>query len=253
MDKTITVETIRALADLILEAKATVFFGGAGVSTASGVPDFRSAQGIYQQHRHAEEMLTPRFMQQSSETFYEFYRKYFILEGIKPNACHLALAELERRGLLQAIITQNVDHLHQDAGSRKVIELHGSGNLFYCMRCRKEYPVEDVRTMPLVPLCSCGGMLRPDIVLYEEGLPDRAIRDAVRAIENADLLIVGGTSLAVYPAAGLINYLPQHAKKVLIDLSAQLSSGADLTIRAPIADVFTALMQELDAAAAEKK
>ena len=237
---------IKALADLITASRSTVFFGGAGVSTESGVPDFRSASGIYTKVRHAEEILTPRFLKNEPENFYDFYRKYFILDDIKPNACHYGLAELERRGLLQAVITQNVDHLHQEAGSQNVIELHGTGHRFLCKTCGRFYSVEEVKKTRGVPYCDCGTVLRPDIVLYEESLPEQAIHSAIQAIEHADLLIIGGTSLAVYPAAGLVHYQTLKGKKVLIDLSAQMSTNVDLTIRAPIGQVFAALLVELD-------
>ncbi len=239
---------IKALAERIKNSNYTVFFGGAGVSTESGVPDFRSAKGIYQVERNAEEILTVRFMKREPEHYYDFYRKYFMPEGIKPNSCHLALAELEKRKLLDAVITQNVDNLHQEAGSRNVIELHGNGSRFYCPKCQKKYKVDEVRRMNLVPYCACGGMIRADIVHYEESLPEGALFSAVHAIEQAELLIIGGTSLTVYPAAGLIRYQPHFGKKVLIDLAAEIQGGtADLIIRAPLGKVFRSLMEELDA------
>lgn len=231
------------LAAWLKDSKHTVFFGGAGVSTASGVPDFRSATGIYQRELGAEEILTPRFMQRQPEAFYDFYRKYFILNGIQPNACHKVLADLEKRGLLQAVVTQNVDHLHQDAGSKRVFELHGSGNHFSCLRCRKVYPLDEVRGMAKVPYCACGGMLRPDIVLYEEGLDEDVLLGSVREIAQADLLIIGGTSLRVYPAAGLVHYRKPECKTVLIDLNANVSRDADLFIQANIAEVFAYLAE----------
>ncbi len=237
---------VKLLASMLTASKSTVFFGGAGVSTESGVPDFRSASGIYTKVRHAEEILTPRFLQNEAENFYDFYRKYFILDDIRPNACHYGLAELERRGLLQAVVTQNVDHLHQEAGSQNVIELHGTGHRFFCKSCARFYSVDEVKKTRGVPRCDCGGVLRPDIVLYEESLPERAIHSAIQAIEHADLLIIGGTSLAVYPAAGLVHYQALRGKKVLIDLSAQMSTSVDLTIRAPIGQVFSDLLEELD-------
>lgn len=244
---TIEPKAIQKLAKLIQNSNHTVFFGGAGVSTESGVPDFRSAKGIYQVERHAEEILTPRFMKQQPENYYDFYRKYFMLEGIKPNACHLALAELEKRKLLDAVITQNVDNLHQDAGSQNVIELHGNGSRFYCPKCQKQYSIVDVRKTTDVPYCDCGGLIRADIVHYEENLPEKALQAAIYAIEHTELLIIGGTSLSVYPAAGLIRYQPRFGKKVLIDFAAELQGAVDLVIRAPIGKVFDALMQELDA------
>lgn len=229
------------LAELIRHARHTVFFGGAGVSTASGVPDFRSATGIYRREIGAEEILTPGFLRGHPEAFYDFYRKYFILDGIKPNACHLVLADLEKRGLLKAVVTQNVDHLHQDAGSRTVYELHGTGNQFSCTRCGSVYPLSEVRGMEKVPHCSCGGMLRPDIVLYEEGLDQDVLWGAVTEIKKSDLLIIGGTSLRVYPAAGLIHYQKPSGKKVLIDLNPGVTEGVNLVIQANIAEVFAYL------------
>lgn len=240
---------IKDFAKLLKAAKSTVFFGGAGVSTESGVPDFRSATGIYTKVRHAEEILTPRFLKREPENFYDFYRKYFILDDIKPNACHLALAELERRGLLATVVTQNVDNLHQEAGSQHVIELHGTGSRFYCVDCRRRYTIDEVKKTEGIPRCKCSGILRPDLVFYEESLPEQAIRSAIHAIEKADLLIIGGTSLTVYPAAGLIQYQAHTGKKILIDLSANLSTSVDLCIRAPIGEVFASLMDELDQSA----
>lgn len=242
-------QQIKHFAELIRHSRYTVFFGGAGVSTESGVPDFRSATGIYTRVMGAEEILTPDFMYARTEDFYDFYRRYFILDGIRPNACHLALAELERRRLLHAVVTQNVDHLHQDAGSKRVLELHGSGAHFTCTRCGSVYPVSEVRAMPKVPHCSCGAFLRPDIVLYNEGLDQNTLISAVREIQMADLLIIGGTSLRVYPAAGLVYEQKASGKKVLIDLQRPGGQAVDLYIHAKIGDVFTALMTELDAAA----
>lgn len=242
-------EKLHQLADMIKSSNFTVFFGGAGVSTESGVPDFRSKNGIYSKHLGAESILTPGFMRHESEEFYRFYREYFMLKGIKPNACHRVLAEMEKRGQLKAVITQNVDGLHQDAGSEHVIELHGSGRHFYCTSCGASYTPEEVDEMPLVPKCTrCGALIRPDIVLYEEGLDHTAIRDAVTAISKADLLIIGGTSLTVYPAAGMIFYQKPSGKKVLINQSATgTDREAELVIRDPIAEVFAALEPLLEA------
>lgn len=234
------------LGELLKASKRTVFFGGAGVSTESGVPDFRSAQGIFTQNLGAEHILTPRYLSAQPEAFYRFYREYFILDKVAPNACHLALAELERRGLLSAVVTQNVDNLHQAAGSRRVLELHGSGERFYCMRCGQESGLAAVRAMPEVPRCACGGLLRPDIVLYEEGLDAATLNEAAREIAAADLLIVGGTSLQVYPAAGLVHLQKPEGRKVLIDLGAEPGPHFALTIREALGRLFAALMEYLD-------
>lgn len=236
----------KQVADALRNARHAVFFGGAGVSTASGVPDFRSATGIYQKERGAEEILTPRFMFSQPEAFYRFYRKYFMTPGIQPNACHRVLADLERRHLIHAVITQNVDALHQAAGSRRVYELHGTGAHFTCTECASVYPISQIREQPLVPRCACGGLLRPDIVLYDEGLDRDVILGAVREIEQADLLIIGGTSLSVYPAAGLIHYQKPDGRKVLVDLNPAPGNGADLTIKADIAKLFDALADALN-------
>lgn len=241
---------IKEFADLIRQADYTVFFGGAGVSTASGVPDFRSATGIYSKHAGAESILTPTCMHGQPEEFYAFNRQYFYLEGILPNACHQVLAALEAKGLLDLVITQNIDGLHQAAGSQKVVELHGSTLRQYCERCGQAYSLQEVLAMPLVPHCTvpgCQGLIRPDIVLYQEALQERDIIAAVEAIQKADLLIIGGTSLTVYPAAGLIHYQKATGKKVLVNMTATPSDRiADLIIRDPIAKVFDQVAQELE-------
>ncbi len=226
---------------MIDEASRVVFFGGAGVSTESGVPDFRGEHGIYKKHIGAETILTPDFMRMQEEEFWAFYRKFLILENIEPNPAHYFLAELEKEGKLTAVITQNIDSLHQRAGSRTVIELHGDGTRFYCQECGKTYEMEDVKNMELIPRCTCGGRIRPDVVLYQEALDGEIIEAAVRAITDADLLIVGGTSLTVYPAAGLIRY--QRSGKLVI-VNRDATSGdrsADLVIKEPIGEVFSAV------------
>lgn len=240
-------EAVRTLADWIRDARRVVFFGGAGVSTESGVPDYRSEGGIYAHEDRAEAMLTPRAMLYEPERFWRFYRRWFMPEGVKPNPAHRVLAELEARGKLTAVVTQNVDNLHQDAGSRKVLELHGNGSRFYCLDCARDYDIAAVRAMDAVPRCtSCGGRIRPDIVLYEEGLDGNVMNEARRAIRNADLLIIGGTSLAVWPAAGLLMDARPSARVVLINRE-DVSSAVpiNLVIREPIgaflADVLTAL------------
>ncbi len=245
-------DKIKQFADLLEKSSYTVFFGGAGVSTASGVPDFRSATGIYTQHIGAERILTPGFMHAHPEEFYAFNREYFYQEGILPNDCHKVLAALEKIGKLDLVVTQNIDGLHQAAGSEKVVELHGSTLRQYCEKCGQSYSLDEVKAMDLVPHCrvpGCTGLIRPDIVLYEEALKEQDIIAAVEAIARADLLIIGGTSLTVYPAAGLIQYQKATGKKLLINMTATPSDRiADLIIRDPIAQVFAQTAKALNLA-----
>ena len=196
----------RQLEELIAKSSNIVFFGGAGVSTESGIPDFRSVDGLYHQKYDypPETILSHTFFEQHTEEFYKFYRDKLIVKNARPNAAHLRLARLEAQGKLKAVITQNIDGLHQAAGSKNVFELHGSTLRNYCTRCGKFYPVDFIAESTGVPRCSCGGIVKPDVVLYEEGLDEATLVGAIQAIEVADLLIVGGTSLAVYPAAGLL-------------------------------------------------
>lgn len=225
----------------IEESDNIVFFGGAGVSTESGIPDFRSVDGLYnQKYKYPPEMIISHsFFERNPEEFYRFYRDKLIIKGAKPNAAHLRLAQLEKEGKLKAVITQNIDGLHQLAGSKNVLELHGSTLRNYCMRCGKKYGVEIFDETEGVPKCSCGGTIRPDVVLYEEGLDQDVISSAVHFIRNADMLIIGGTSLVVYPAAGLVNYYKGN-KLVLINKSAtSMDSAADLLISQNIGEVFS--------------
>lgn len=234
---------VEILKQWIDEAKSVVFFGGAGLSTESGVPDFRSATGIYSQVQGAENILTPRFLRAKPEAFYDFYRQYFILdESIQPNAAHLGLAKLEAMGKLDAVITQNIDNLHQRAGSQNVIELHGTAETFTCRSCQMTYTVNQVKQMDHVPQCDCGQVLRSDIVMFEEGLDEYEVERAFEAIRQSDLLIIGGTSLSVYPAASFIHYQKSGAKKVLINLEPS-HAQVDLQINRPIGQVFTELME----------
>jgi NAD-dependent deacetylase len=237
--------SIKKLNDWINSSEHIVFFGGAGVSTESGVPDFRSPKGIYEQEGGAERYLSFDFMRQEPERFYEFYRKYFMLSDIEPNAAHYGLAVMEKKGLLSAIITQNIDGLHQKAGSKKVLELHGNGLRFYCMTCANPYTFEDVKSTTGVFYCTqpdCGGFVRPDIVMYGESLDDAVINASLDAIKRADLLIVGGSSLMVYPAAGLIQFRPYGSELVLINLDVTpYDNVADLVIHEPIGSVFKQL------------
>ena len=219
-----------------------VFFGGAGVSTESGIPDFRSTDGLYRQEYKypPETILSHTFFEQNPEEFFRFYRAKLIPDkSVQPNAAHRRLAELEREGKLRAVITQNIDGLHQAAGSKRVIELHGSIHRCRCARCGKPCPEKAINTGEGVPRCSCGGVLRPEVVLYEEPLAERDITDAVNFIRKADVLIVGGTSLAVYPAAGLLRYY-EGRKLVLVNMGAtSYDESADLLIREKIGKVFS--------------
>ena len=220
-----------------------VFFGGAGVSTESGIPDFRSVDGLYHQQFDypPETILSHTFFYQHPEYFYRFYRQKMLPLEAQPNAAHKRLAELEAAGKLRAVITQNIDGLHQKAGSKTVLELHGSIWRNYCTRCGKSYPPEFIRDCAGVPKCACGGVVKPDVVLYEEGLSEDVLHRAVHAISRADVLIVGGTSLTVYPAAGLIRYY-RGSKLVLINRDeTQYDTAADLVLRDPIGQVFAQL------------
>lgn len=234
---------IKKLQELIDESKYIVFFGGAGVSTESGIPDFRSVDGLYNQ-KYAyppEEILSHTFFERYPEDFYKFYRDKLIVRDAKPNAAHLYLAELEKRGKLRAVVTQNIDGLHQAAGSRNVLELHGTLLENYCARCGKRYDADFVQKADGVPRCTCGGVVRPDIVLYEEGLDSDVLTRAVTHISRADMLIIGGTSLAVYPAAGLVHYF-RGKHLVLINKSpTAMDSLAELVIAEKIGEVFSQL------------
>ena len=238
---------IEQLKKIIDESSNIVFFGGAGVSTESGIPDFRSANGLYNQNLgrevSPEEMISHSFYVRHTEDFYEFYKDKLIYKEAQPNACHKALAELEKQGKVRAIVTQNIDGLHQLAGSKTVFELHGSVLRNYCERCHAFYDVDKILDSPGVPYCDkCGGRIKPDVVLYEEGLDESVINGAVNAIAQADTLIVGGTTLIVYPAAGLIRYF-RGKNLVLINMSAtSADSSADLVIRDPIGEVFSQVM-----------
>ena len=234
---------VPALEKIIAESDRIVFFGGAGVSTESGIPDFRSVDGLYHQKYDypPETILSHTFWEENPEEFYRFYRDKLIVKGAKPNAAHLRLAKLEREGRLKAIVTQNIDGLHQAAGSKTVLELHGSVHRNYCERCGKFYDFDFMLHSEGVPRCTCGGPIKPDVVLYEEGLDQKTLNDAVRFISEADMLIIGGTSLNVYPAAGLINYYRGH-KLVLINKSAVARDlAADLVIRDPIGETLSQL------------
>lgn len=226
---------------MIKESNNIVFFGGAGVSTESGIPDFRSVDGLYNQKYkfRPETILSHTFYVNNKDEFYRFYRDKMLCLDAAPNAAHLKLAELERAGKLKAVITQNIDGLHQKAGSKNVLELHGSVHRNYCEQCRKFFDAAYMKASAGIPVCdACGGPIKPDVVLYEESLDDGVIAATVRYIREADMLIIGGTSLVVYPAAGLIHYY-QGRKLVLINKGATDMDGtADLVLHEPIGEVF---------------
>lgn len=245
MAKTITdpAQAASKLAERFSRASRAVFFGGAGVSTASGIPDFRSADGLYHQ-RFAyppEEMLSHGFFVSHTEEFYGFYRERMVCLDARPNQAHRKLAELEREGHLAAVVTQNIDGLHQAAGSKNVFELHGSVHRNYCMRCRKFYPASYIKGSSGIPRCDCGGVIKPDVVLYEEGLDGVTVQGALAAISAADTLIVGGTSLVVYPAAGFIDYFRGRHLVVINKTPTPADMRAELVINDGIAKVFSAL------------
>ena len=237
-----TEKTIDLLKQWIAQSDSIVFFGGAGVSTESGIPDFRSVDGLYNQTYDypPETIISHSFYVRNPQEFYRFYKDRMLFPAAKPNRAHLALAKLEQEGKLKTVITQNIDGLHQAAGSKEVLELHGSVHRNYCTRCGQFYGLNYVMKSEGVPKCSCGGIIKPDVVLYEEGLDNRILQKAVRAIHNADMLMIGGTSLVVYPAAGLIDYY-QGKRLVLInkDKTAR-DSMADLVINEKIGEVLGA-------------
>lgn len=234
---------IEQLKQWVNESDNIVFFGGAGVSTESGIPDFRSVDGLYNQQYDypPETILSHTFYRRNTEEFYRFYRNKMLCLDAKPNAAHLKLAQWEREGKLKAVVTQNIDGLHQAAGSKKVYELHGSVLRNFCERCHKFYDVNYIANSEGVPKCSCGGDIKPDVVLYEEGLDQNTLAGAIRAISEADVLIVGGTSLAVYPAAGLLDYYNGN-KLVLVNKTPTARDGiADLVVQGSIGEIFSQL------------
>ena len=231
-------QTIAKLKQWVQESDNIVFFGGAGVSTESGIPDFRSVDGLYNQKWKypPETILSHIFFERDPEEYYRFHREKLVIDGVQPNRAHTRLAELEGEGKLRAVITQNIDGLHQMAGSKNVLELHGSILRAYCSRCRKSYDADVINHGNGVPRCSCGGVIRPDIVLYEEALDDDVIMRAIHYIRQADVLIVGGTSLRVYPAAGLINYY--RGNKLVLITRSSTPTEADLVVHGRIGEVF---------------
>ena len=233
------IETLRKWVE---ESGSIVFFGGAGVSTESGIPDFRGTGGLYhQQYAYPPEtILSHTFFERNPEEFFRFYRDKMLFLDAQPNAAHRKLAEWEAAGKLQAVITQNIDGLHQKAGSRRVLELHGSVLRNHCQTCGTFYGVEAITDSTGVPRCRCGGIIKPDVVLYEEGLDEDVLMAAVSAIRHAEVLIIGGTSLTVYPAAGLVRYYRGN-KLVVINKTELPGTEADLTIREPIGQVMAQL------------
>ena len=234
---------IETLQEWVRESDNIVFFGGAGVSTESGIPDFRSVDGLYHQQYDypPETILSHTFYRQKPEEFYRFYRAKMLCLDAKPNAAHTKLAQWEQEGKLKAVVTQNIDGLHQAAGSKVVLELHGSVLRNYCERCGASYDAEYILQSEGVPACTCGGSIKPDVVLYEEGLDQKTLSDAVHYISGADVLIVGGTSLAVYPAAGLLDYY-RGKKLVLVNKTpTPRDSIADLIVQGSIGEIFSQL------------
>ena len=233
-------DEIKTHKDIIDNTDNIVFFGGAGVSTESGIPDFRSVDGLYNQQWDdpPETIVSHTYYERKPEKFFKFYREKLLISGIQPNAAHKKLAEWEAQGKLKAIVTQNIDGLHQAAGSKEVLELHGSTLRNYCEKCGKFYDADFIRNSTGVPMCSCGGRVKPDVVLYEEGLDTNLLERAIRYIANADVLIIAGTSLAVYPAAGLINYYRGNKLVVINKTPLRSDLGADLVITAPVGEVL---------------
>lgn len=229
--------------EIVNNSHKIVFFGGAGVSTESGIPDFRSVDGLYstQYEYPPEQILSHTFFERKTAEFYRFYRNKMLFLSAKPNAAHIKLSELEKKGVLSAVVTQNIDGLHQAAGSKRVYELHGSVHRNYCTRCKRLYDAEFILLSEGIPKCECGGLIKPDVVLYEEGLSDDTVSGAVKAISEADTLIIGGTSLSVYPAAGLIRYFRGNSLVIINMSPTPTDSNADLLINARIGEVFSQL------------
>ena len=233
---------VEQFADMVQHSDNIVFFGGAGVSTESGIPDFRSVDGLYNQtYKYPpEHILSHTFYRENPEEFYRFYRDKMLCLDAKPNMAHSKLAELEKAGKLKAIITQNIDGLHQKAGSKNVLELHGSVHRNFCEHCHKLFDAEYMLHSTGVPKCdACGGPIKPDVVLYEEGLDNDVIEQSLYYISHADMLIIGGTSLNVYPAAGLVRYYNGHKLVLINKSSTDMDSSADLVIKEPIGQVFS--------------
>ena len=231
---------MKTLNDIVKSSRRIVFFGGAGVSTESGIPDFRSTDGLYHMRYQdpPEEILSHHYFMEKTDDFYRFYRDKMLCTKAKPNAAHLMLAQWEQAGKLTAVVTQNIDGLHQMAGSRKVLELHGSVLRNYCMKCGRFYDVKKIQESEEVPRCDCGGIIKPDVVLYEEPLDEAVMMEAIQHISEADTLIIGGTSLSVYPAAGFIDYFRGKHLVVINKSATAREMGAELTIAAPIGEIM---------------
>ena len=247
-------ELVKQFADMVESSDRIVFFGGAGVSTESGVPDFRSKDGLYNQHDVRFDAYSPEYLLSHSclrdhpKVFFEFYRQKMDARHVQPNAAHYFLAKLEQMGKLSAVVTQNIDGLHQKAGSKNVYEIHGTTLDNYCVRCGKHYPADYIyESEEAVPHCSCGGVIRCNVTLYEEGLPERAVSGAIMSIRHADMLIIGGTSLTVYPAASFIDYYGGYKLAVINrePLGLRMRSGQLLEVNEPIGAFFTAVAEEM--------
>ncbi|MBP3761926.1 MAG: NAD-dependent protein deacylase [Ruminococcus sp.] len=236
-------DKIEKLREIVNSSKKIVFFGGAGVSTESGIPDFRSVDGLYNQQWSypPETILSNTFFRKNTKEFYRFYRAKMLCLSAKPNPAHIKLAQLEKDGKLTAVVTQNIDGLHQAAGSKNVYELHGSVLRNYCMSCGKFYDVEYIADSDGIPKCECGGIIKPDVVLYEESLDNRVVTGAINSIANADTLIIGGTSLNVYPAAGLVQYFRGQNIVIINKSPTQMDKNADLLIDDNIGEVLSAI------------
>ena len=251
-------QKIKEFASLIQNSRSTVFFGGAGVSTESGIKDYRSEDGLYNTVKQygvsPEEILSHTFFKMHPDIFYNFYYTYFLQSQAEPNPAHLALAELERRGLLDAVITQNIDGLHQAAGSRNVLELHGTVFGYHCSRCGGAFPMQAVKALAgKIPVCEkCGGVIHPDVVLYEEGLNENTVNRSVQAIANAELLIIGGTSLAVYPAASYLGYFRGEHIVLINRDETPYDGSASLIFREKIGETMTAVMKYIERERAEQ-
>lgn len=234
-------EKINTIRQWIMDSKYTVFFGGAGVSTESGIPDFRSVDGLYHMKYSVppEVILSHTYFIRNTAKFFDFYRDKMIYTKAQPNITHRKLSDLEQRGMLRAVITQNIDGLHQMAGSKRVLELHGSVHRNYCMKCHKFYPLETILSTEGIPYCECGGIIKPDVVLYEEGLNEKVLAVSMREMARAELLIIGGTSLSVYPAAGLIQYYRGNHMVLINKTIPACDKEADLFIQAGLGEVFT--------------
>ena len=237
-------QEVEKLQKIIDDSNRIVFFGGAGVSTESNIPDFRSADGLYQQqYKYSpEQIVSHTFFVHHTEAFYEFYKEKMMFLDAKPNPAHIKLAQLEEAGKLSAVITQNIDGLHQAAGSKNVLELHGSIHRNYCRKCGKFYDAAYVKHSEGIPRCECGGIIKPDVVLYEEGLDSSVIQRSIQEISQADTLIIGGTSLVVYPAAGFIDYFRGRHLVVINKSATAREVGAEMSIAAPIGEILDQIL-----------